>query len=39
MFILMSRDNRKFITTDLTSQESWDNFDKAIEKTIDLFNK
>ena len=38
-FTLLSKFNKKFITTDLTSQESWDNFDKAIEKTIDLFNK
>ena len=38
-FTLLSKFNKKFITTDLTSQDSWDNFDKAIEKTIDLFNK
>ena len=38
-FTLLSKFNKKFITTDLTSEESWDNFDKAIEKTIDLFNK
>ncbi|MGC1633794.1 MAG: TetR/AcrR family transcriptional regulator [Gelidibacter sp.] len=38
-FTLLSKFNKKFITTDLTSPESWDNFDKAIEKTIDLFNK
>lgn len=38
-FTLLSKFNKKFITTDLSSQESWDNFDKAIEKTIDLFNK
>ena len=38
-FALLSKFNKKFITTDLTSQDSWDNFDKAIEKTIDLFSK
>ena len=38
-FTLLSKFNKKFITTDLTSPESWDNFDKAIDKTIDLFNK
>ena len=38
-FTLLSKFNKKFITTDLTSPESWDNFDKAIGKTIDLFNK
>ncbi|RXJ50202.1 TetR/AcrR family transcriptional regulator [Gelidibacter gilvus] len=38
-FTLLSKFNKKFITTDLSSQESWDNFDKAIGKTIDLFNK
>ncbi len=38
-FTLLSKFNKKFITTDLTSPDSWDNFDKAIEKTIDLFNK
>ncbi|WP_299391135.1 TetR/AcrR family transcriptional regulator [uncultured Gelidibacter sp.] len=38
-FTLLSKFNKKFITTDLSSQESWDKFDKAIEKTIDLFNK
>lgn len=38
-FTLLSKFNKKFITTDLSSQESWDNFDEAIEKTIDLFNK
>jgi hypothetical protein len=38
-FTLLSKFNKKFITTDLSSQKSWDNFDEAIEKTIDLFNK
>ncbi len=38
-FTLLSKFNKKFVTTDLTSPESWDNFDKAIGKTIDLFNK
>ncbi|AUC85310.1 TetR/AcrR family transcriptional regulator [Polaribacter sp. ALD11] len=38
-FTLLSKFNKTFITTDLTSPESWENFDKAIEKTIDLFNK
>jgi len=36
---LLSKFNKTFITTDLTSQDSWDNFDKALEKTIDLYNK
>ena len=38
-FTLLSKFNKNFVTTDLTSPESWDNFDKAIGKTIDLFNK
>lgn len=38
-FTLLSKFNKKFITTDLTSEKSWDNFDKAIDKTIDLFSK
>lgn len=38
-FMLLSKFNKKFITTDLSSQDTWDNFDKALEKTIDLFNE
>lgn len=36
-FTLLSKYNKKFITIDLTSPTTWDNFDDAIEKTIDLF--
>lgn len=38
-FTLLSKFNKKFITTDLSSQDNWDNFDKVIEKNIDLLNK
>ena len=38
-FTLLSKFNKSFITTDLTSDKTWENFDKAIEKTIDLFHK
>ena len=38
-FILLSKFHKKFINTDLSKDETWDNFDKALEKTIELFNK
>ncbi len=38
-FTLLSKFNKNFITTDLTKDETWDNFDNALEKTIELFNK
>ena len=38
-FTLLSKFNKTFINTDLTKEETWANFDKALEKTIDLFNK
>ncbi|KAB1154281.1 MULTISPECIES: TetR/AcrR family transcriptional regulator [Tenacibaculum] len=38
-FTLSSKFNKKFINADLSSDEMWDKFDKAIEKTLDLFNE
>jgi AcrR family transcriptional regulator len=38
-FTLLSKFNKTFITTDLTKDETWEKFDKALEKTIELFNK
>jgi len=38
-FTLLSKFNKTFITTNLTSEETWKNFDTAIEKTIELFKK
>tara|TARA_R110000868_G_scaffold4211_1_gene26376 strand:+ start:22984 stop:23562 length:579 start_codon:yes stop_codon:yes gene_type:complete len=37
-FILLSKFHKKFINTDLSSEETWSNFDEALEKTIELFN-
>jgi len=36
---LLSKFNKKFITTDLTNEQTWLNFNEAIEKTIELFSK
>lgn len=36
-FTLVSKFNKRFINADLSSDEMWNKFDKAIEKTIDLF--
>lgn len=38
-FTLLSKFNKTFISTDLTSETTWENFDDAIAKTIDLFSK
>ena len=38
-FILLSKFNGKFINTNLRDQNTWDEFDKALEKTIELFDK
>jgi len=38
-FALLSKFNKTFVTTDLTSDQTWDKFDKAIEKTIELFEE
>tara|TARA_R110002050_G_scaffold56512_3_gene127086 strand:+ start:38805 stop:39383 length:579 start_codon:yes stop_codon:yes gene_type:complete len=38
-FILLSKFHKKFIHTDLSNEETWSNFDEALEKTIELFNK
>lgn len=38
-FTLLSKFNKTFINTDLTKEETWEKFDKALEKTIDLFNE
>lgn len=38
-FTLLSKFNKTFISTDLSSEETWNNFDDAIEKTIELFSK
>ena len=38
-FTLLSKFNKTFITTDLTSETSWENFDDAIGKAIELFSK
>jgi len=38
-FTLLSKFNKTFIATDLTSEKTWENFDEAIAKTIELFSK
>ncbi len=38
-FTLLSKFNKTFVTTDLKKEETWEKFDKALEKTIDLFNE
>jgi len=38
-FTLLSKFNKTFIATDLTSEKTWENFDDAIAKTIELFSK
>lgn len=38
-FTLFSKFNKRFINADLSSDEMWDKFDRAIDKTIDLFNE
>jgi len=38
-FTLLSKFNKTFLTSNLTSEETWENYDNAIEKTIELFNK
>jgi len=38
-FTLLSKFNKTFIATDLTSEDTWENFDDAIAKTIELFSK
>lgn len=38
-FTLLSKFNKTFITTDLTSEKTWENFDDAIEKTLELYKK
>lgn len=38
-FTLLSKFNKTFITTDLTIDETWENFNRALEKTIELFNE
>ncbi|MFA5297760.1 MAG: TetR/AcrR family transcriptional regulator [Lutibacter sp.] len=38
-FTLLSKFHKKFITTDLTQEKTWENFDNALEKTIELFNE
>lgn len=38
-FTLLSKFNKTFIATDLTKAETWEKFDKTLEKTIELFNK
>lgn len=37
-FTLLSKFNKTFIATDLTSEKTWENFDEAIAKTIELFS-
>jgi uncharacterized membrane protein (DUF485 family) len=36
-FTLLSKFNKYFINTDLTDQATWEKFDSAIAKTIELF--
>lgn len=38
-FTLLSKFNKTFIATDLTSETTWENFDEAIAKTIELFSE
>jgi uncharacterized membrane protein (DUF485 family) len=38
-FTLLSKFNKTFISTDLTSEATWENYDAAIAKTMDLFSK
>lgn len=38
-FTLLSKFNKTFITTDLTSEKTWEKFDKAINKTLELYKK
>lgn len=38
-FTLLSKFNKTFIATDLTSEKTWENFDEAIAKTIEMFSK
>lgn len=38
-FTLLSKFNKKFMTTDLTSETTWKNYDDAILKTIEMFSK
>ena len=38
-FILLSKFNKTFLSTDLTSTKTWDNFDQAILKTIQLYSE
>lgn len=38
-FTLMSKFHTRFINADLSSDEMWEKFDRAIEKTLDLFNE
>lgn len=38
-FTLLSKFNKTFITTDLTSEATWKNYDNAILKTIEMFSK
>lgn len=37
-FTLLSKFNKKFITTDLTDEQTWSNFDQALARTIELFD-
>jgi hypothetical protein len=38
-FIVLPKLNKKFISNDLTSEITWENFDAAIAKRMELFNK
>ena len=38
-FTLLSKFNKTFISTDLTSEATWESYDEAIAKTIELFSK
>src|SRR3970040_460701 len=38
-FTLLSKFNKTFIATDLTSETTWENFDEAIAKTIEMLSK
>ncbi|MGO4820662.1 MULTISPECIES: TetR/AcrR family transcriptional regulator [unclassified Flavobacterium] len=38
-FTLLSKFNKTFISTDLTSAKTWENYDEAIAKTIEMFSK